>query len=284
MSAVCQTLQVARSNVVAQLGRSQSWVDGRRRRVPDDTTLLADLHAVIADRPTNGYRRVAARVNRKRRQAGRSPANHKAVYRVMRDHQLLLVRHTAKRPDRAHDGRVAVETSNRRWCSDGFEIACDNGQRVRVAFAQDCCDREAMSWVATTRGIDAAMVQDLMLQAVESRFGNAERVPEPIEWLTDNGSCYTAGATRSFGRTLGLDVKRTPIASPQSNGMAEAFVKTFKRDYVAINPRPDAEAVMRQLPGWFDDYNNTHPHKALKMRSPREFRQAQASENACPVL
>lgn len=56
----------------------------------------------------------------------------------------------------------------------------------------------------------------------------------------------------------------------------------FKRDYVAINPRP--EAVMRQLPAWFDDYNNTHPQKALKMRSPREFRQAQASENACLVL
>ncbi|WP_370456270.1 integrase core domain-containing protein, partial [Salinisphaera sp. Q1T1-3] len=37
-------------------------------------------------------------------------------------------------------------------------------------------------------------------------------------------------------------------------------------------------------PAWFDDYNNTHPHKALNMRSPREFRQAQASKNACPVL
>src|SRR5262249_9208562 len=26
---------------------------------------------------------------------------------------------------------------------DGFEIGCDNGERVRVAFALDCCDREA---------------------------------------------------------------------------------------------------------------------------------------------
>jgi|GEM_PF-6417753 len=35
-------------------------------------------------------------------------------------------------------------------------------KRVRIAFALDCCDREAMSWIATTRGIDAQMVQDMM--------------------------------------------------------------------------------------------------------------------------
>jgi len=32
--------------------------------------------------------------------------------------------------------------------------------------------------------------------------------------------------------------------------MAEAFVRTIKRDYVRVSPRPDAETVMRQLPAW----------------------------------
>src|SRR5262249_39619103 len=41
-----------------------------------------------------------------------------------------------------------------------------------------------------------------------------------------------------------------PLESPQSNGMAEAFVRTIKRDYVRVSPRPDAETVMRQLPAW----------------------------------
>jgi putative transposase len=38
-----------------------------------------------------------------------------------------------------------------RWYSDGFEIGCDNGQKVRVAFALDCRDREAITHVATMR-------------------------------------------------------------------------------------------------------------------------------------
>jgi len=37
--------------------------------------------------------------------------------------------------------------------SDGFEIGCDNGERVRVAFALDCCNREAMSFLAFTSGV-----------------------------------------------------------------------------------------------------------------------------------
>ena len=53
--------------------------------------------------------------------------------------------------------------------------------------------------------------------------------------------------------------------------MAEAFVKTFKRDYLRLNPLPDAKTALRQIPGWIEDYNDVHPHSALKMRSPREF-------------
>jgi transposase InsO family protein len=53
--------------------------------------------------------------------------------------------------------------------------------------------------------------------------------------------------------------------------MAEAFVKTFKRDYVYVNSVESAQDVMRQLPNWFEDYNENHPHKGLKMKSPRKF-------------
>lgn len=64
----------------------------------------------------------------------------------------------------------------------------------------------------------------------------------------------------------------TSVRSPQSNRMAEAFVKTFKRDYISVNPVPNAMTVIAQLPLWFEHYNNSlHPHKALGYRSPREF-------------
>jgi len=246
----------------------------RRRRgrppLPDGDLVMA-IGALIADLPTYGYRRVHALLRRHAEATGCAAPNSKRVYRVMKQHGLLLQRAGTRNEQRRHDGRVAVDVRNKRWCSDGLEIACDNGEKVRIAFALDCCDREVMGYVATTAGISAGDVRDLMVLSIEHRFGQATDLAEPIEWLTDNGSCYTAHDTRRFARDAGLVPRTTPVESPQSNGMAEAFVRTLKRDYVRVNPRPNARAVIDQLPSWFNHYNEVHPHSALGYRSPREF-------------
>src|SRR4051812_12084834 len=104
-----------------------------------------------------------------------------------------------------------------------------------------------MSFVATTSGITGEDVRDLMVAAVEHRFGPVNRLPVEIEWLTDNGSCSLARETRRFARDVGLVPCTTPLESPQSNGMAEAFVRTLKRDYVRVSPVPDAETASGML-------------------------------------
>ena len=53
--------------------------------------------------------------------------------------------------------------------------------------------------------------------------------------------------------------------------LAEAFVKTIKRDYVYVSDLSDAHTVMEQLPLWFKDYNENAPHKGLRMPSPDSF-------------
>jgi len=283
MKTIADTLGVARSNLAARVARPSSAQERRGRKPLPVQELLAEIAEVIAEMPTYGYRRVHEMIRRRREAEGRPRINVKRVYRVMDVHGLLLDRHTGKGEERRHDGRVAVNRSNLRWCSDGFEIPCDNGDRVRIAFSLDCCDREAMAWVATTGGISGADIRDLMVESVEARFGLVNRLPAPIEWLSDNGSVYTAELTRAFAKEVGFIPRTTPIVSPQSNGMAEAFVKTFKRDYASVNPRPDADTVLRQLPKWFDHYNEHHPHKALKYRSPRQFRRANLTTASCPV-
>lgn len=136
---------------------------------------------------------------------------------------------------RVHDGKVTTLHSNTGWCSDSFYITCDNGDRVQVAFSMDTCDREAMRHVASTKGIDGEMIRDLMAETILYRFNTSNKLPHSIQWLSDNGSCYTAKDTVKFGRSMGLDICTTPPYSPESNGMAEAFVKTFKRDYVWVS-------------------------------------------------
>ena len=114
--------------------------------------------------------------------------------------------------------------------SHGLEFVCWNGDVIRLAFLIDAHDREIISWRAVGNArISRSDVRDMLLEAVESRFGT-HRAPEQVEVLSDNGSAYTAKETRIFAQQLGLKSCFTPVKSPQSNGMSEAFVKTLERD------------------------------------------------------
>ncbi|EFJ7278664.1 IS3-like element IS2 family transposase [Escherichia coli] len=285
VSLVSRCLRVSRAQLHVILRRTDDWMDGRRSRHTDDTDVLLRIHHVIGELPTYGYRRVWALLRRQAELDGMPAINAKRVYRIMRQNALLLERKPAVPPSkRAHTGRVAVKESNQRWCSDGFEFCCDNGERLRVTFALDCCDREALHWAVTTGGFNSETVQDVMLGAVERRFGN-DLPSSPVEWLTDNGSCYRANETRQFARMLGLEPKNTAVRSPESNGIAESFVKTIKRDYISVMPKPDGLTAAKNLAEAFEHYNEWHPHSALGYRSPREYLRQQASnglsDNRC---
>ncbi|HCT9228073.1 TPA: IS3-like element IS2 family transposase [Escherichia coli] len=285
VSLVSRCLRVSRAQLHVILRRTDDWMDGRRSRHTDDTDVLLRIHHVIGELPTYGYRRVWALLRRQAELDGMPAINAKRVYRIMRQNALLLERKPAVPPSkRAHTGRVAVKESNQRWCSDGFEFCCDNGERLRVTFALNCCDREALHWAVTTGGFNSETVQDVMLGAVERRFGN-DLPSSPVEWLTDNGSCYRANETRQFARMLGLEPKNTAVRSPESNGIAESFVKTIKRDYISIMPKPDGLTAAKNLVEAFEHYNEWHPHSALGYRSPREYLRQRAcnglSDNRC---
>ena len=263
MRAVSDALQVSRSGLAKKKkGRPEKYKT-------EDSDLLQQIEMVLLDRSTYGYRRVAAMLNHSFKSKGRAPVNHKRVYRIMKENNLLLKKPKV-REKKAHTGKVATIASNRRWCSDSFSVQCLNGEQVHVAFSIDACDREVIRYIASTIGIDGQAIRDLMLESVEYRMGKPH-LETSIQWLSDNGSCYTAKETVRFGTSLGLEIRTTRAYSPESNVISEAFVKTFKRDYVYPNDISSARAVMEKLDEWFKDYNERAPHKALKMLSPREF-------------
>ena len=191
MKSVCSALGVARSNLHVLHHRPGDWPDARRGRVPgQDESLLADIRRHIAELPSYGYRRAGALLNRERRSQGQGPLNHKRIYRIMARHQLLLPKAPKREhSSRVHDGQVSVPTSNMRWCSDGFEIKCYSGETVTATFAKDCCDREILAWRAWQgKGLPGEPVRDMLVEAVERRFGTVEAIPQAceLEFLTDN--------------------------------------------------------------------------------------------------
>ena len=283
MKVVCEALGLARSHIHTLRYRRASWTDGRKGRTPvADDQLLIEIRQQIAELPSYGYRRACALVNRERHLSDSPRVNAKRVYRVMASNALLLPRAPRRRySNRPHEGTVSVQASNLRWCSDGFEIKCDSGQTVTATFAKDCCDREIMAWRAWEgKGLPGEPVREMLIEAVEKRFGAVEAIPaeHTLEFLSDNGGAYIADDTRRIARSLGLKPINTPVCSPQSNGLAESFVNTFRRDYVSRMDLCDAPTVLAQLPAAFEHFNEVHPHSSLRMRSPREFRRHRSEQ------
>lgn len=134
-----------------------------------------------------------------------------------------------------------------RWCIDAF-------------------DREIVAGTAIANaGISGSEVRDMILEAVEKCF--QETHPPAIEYLSDNGSAYTARKTRLFAQSLNLTPSFTPVGHLTDERMSETFVKTLKQGYIRIEALPDAERALRLFDGWIENYNEIHHNLPLKWSS-----------------
>ena len=213
-----------------------------------------------------GYRRIHALLKRRGVRC-----NPKTVWRVLqRRGWLSTSRHRGPRPGRHHEGQVRVAEPNRRWASDITGIRAWDGRKGRLAIMIDCADRMILAWRFAPR-ITATDLAEMLREAVFRRFGDVRTGAQGIEFLSDNGPEYTSHRFRPFVRALGLIPCHTPRRSPESNGLAEAFFGSFKRDYVYQACLETFEDVKRQVPTWIDHYNQVAPHSALGMQTPAEF-------------
>ena len=276
MKVICDSLEVSRSHLRESLRNVPVLCKKRRGKAPviGDEEILQRVKGLVAQRPSYGYRRACAVINRALVADGLPKANHKRIYRLMKENGLLLPKFVGFQPKRKHEGTVQTLRSNTRWCSDSFQIRCWDGRRIEAMFVIDTCDREVLSLVAAIGTLEASDVRDALALAYERRFPGNQAPKTNIEWLTDNGGIFIANETQLFAEGLGFIPCQTPAYSPESNGMSEAFVKRFKQDYVYVNELWDAEEVLGKLSVWAADFNENHPHKSLKMMSPSEFRRA----------
>lgn len=233
-------------------------------RRPDVEEAISRL--LSASPASYGYRRLHALLKRHGLRC-----NPKTVWRVLRRRGWLATgRRSRVRDGRRHEGQVRVAEPNRRWASDITGIRAWDGQKWRLAIMIDCADRMVLAWRFAKR-ITAEDLAKMLREAVFRRFGEARTRAQGIEFLSDNGPEYTSHRFRPFVRAMGLIPCHTPRRSPESNGLAEAFFGSFKRDYVYQACLETVEVVGRQIPAWIDHYNQQAPHSALGMQSPAEF-------------
>ena len=75
---IAETFEVASSNLIERTAGSRPMRGPQTRA--GDTELTSDIRRLVDQRPSYGYRRIAALLKRERRSAGLAPVNAKRVY------------------------------------------------------------------------------------------------------------------------------------------------------------------------------------------------------------
>ena len=130
-------------------------------------------------------------------------------------------------------------------------VAVDDA--TRLAYAEELADE---------RGETAAAFLARALAFFESHGVEVQRL------LTDNGSPYLSQAFRDVAIAQGLLHLRTRPYRPQTNGKAEAFVKTLQNGWAYRRPYDSSAERIAALPGFLAYYNGYRPHGGLDGDTP----------------
>lgn len=116
---VSHTISVSRAQLPLRIKRFVDWQDRRSNRRNDeaDAEILSVILDIISDMPSYVYRRVWGTLRKQLRTEGLPAVNAKRLYRIMSEHNLLLLHDKPERPKCEHKGKIAVAESDMRWCS-----------------------------------------------------------------------------------------------------------------------------------------------------------------------
>jgi transposase InsO family protein len=86
--------------------------------------------------------------------------------------------------------------------------------------------------------------------------------------ISDNGPNYTSRLFQQAAAGMGICLHRTRPYRPQTNGKAEAFIKTLKREWIYKRIYLSNQERLEELPEFLCYYNHHRPHTSLGLLPP----------------
>jgi putative transposase len=255
---VARVLQISRQ-AVYRVPRPRRAPDAARRPAVDEVERA--IVQVAEQNPTDGYRIVTAWVQRK---LGRA-VNRKRVLRVMR--QRKLIQRRTPEPHRRRPGFFGVERPGQLWHLDMTSIWVAEHGWVYLNAVIDCCTREIVGWELSLRC--RAMEAIAVIQTAVREQGIT---PGMLTLGTDNGSAFTARATRLVMSGLGVSHRRGGYRDPESQAFIESWFRYLKERCVWRHEFETLDQAREVIATYIDHYHH-RPHSRLNYRTPTEVRQ-----------
>jgi putative transposase len=251
LAAVAHVLQVTRQAIY----RTPKPRRSPQRRPVSDPVELAIVQ-VVKDNPTDGYRIVGALTRRK---LGRA-VNRKRVLRVMREQKLIQRRRRPRR--RRRPGVFRVTRPAQLWHMDMTSIWVAEHRWVYLNVIIDWRAREITGWEVTLRCRAKEAIA-----VIERAVAEQGILAGTLTLGTDNGSAFTARATRMVLGRLGITHRR----DPESQAFIESWFSKLKERLIWRMEFETLKQLRHELAAYVDRYHD-RPHSGLAYLTPKEVR------------
>ncbi len=247
----------------------------RSRRSADpaadaDMELRDAIQGVALEFPSYGWPRMTAELQRQG-----WAVNHKRVYRLMREDNLLCLRRRKfvlttdshhGLPIYPHLARELTPTGlDQRWVADITYVRL-LAEFVYLAVILDAFSRRVIGWA-----LGRTLETELTLQAL--RLALEQRKPAPgLVHHSDRGVQYASHDYTALLLAHGIRISMSRRGNPYDNAMAESFMKTLKYEEVYRNEYRDLTEAWAGIGRFLGQvYNQKRLHSALGYRPPAEF-------------
>jgi transposase InsO family protein len=230
------------------------------------------MQQIAVEFPAYGYRRITIEMNRRG-----FAVNHQRVLRLMRQDNLLCLRHksfvvtTDSRhnlpvyPNLARD--MAPNGVNQLWVADITYIRLRT-EFIYLAVVLDAFSRRVIGW-AVGRTWEAGLALSALTMAMR------QRRPEPgLAHHSDRGVQYTSHEYTGLLKEQGIQISMSRKGNPYDNAACESFMKTLKYEEVYRSEYRHLADAYTQIGEFLERvYNQRRLHSALGYVPPAEFEQ-----------
>jgi transposase InsO family protein len=239
-----------------------------------DLDLRDEIQRIALEWPCYGWRRVTAELARRG-----WAVNHKRVWRLMREDNLLCLRRRKfvvttdsnhalpVYPNRAAD--LVLTGIDQLWVADITYIRLEI-EFVYLAVILDAYSRRAIGWA-----LERTLEDELSLAALRRALRARSPVPGGLVHHSDRGVQYAAKDYTDLLKAHQIDISMSRRGNPYDNARCESFMKTLKYEEVYRQEYRDLAEARASIGRFIEKvYNQKRLHSALGYRPPVEFERA----------
>ena len=238
-----------------------------------DKDILPVINDIAREFPKYGYRRITKELHRRG-----FIVNHKKVYKIQKENNLLVRRKRRFRPVTTQsDHSLAVYPNliknleivrmNQVWAADITYIWLTGGF-VYLAAILDLFSRKCIGW-ELSRNVDANLTLAALNMAIKNRkhFGFSELIHH-----SDRGVQYASQDYVKMLKLHNIRISMSRKGNVYDNAYLESFMKTLKIEEVYIKEYENFEDAYNNIMQFIEIvYNEKRLHSGIDYKPPVEF-------------